>query len=200
MDKNLNKNELELQNLLETKNFDELSDSERVFVMTQMSKNDYVLSRSILLTAPTIFDDEIIPTPVPLIINKSSKATGYYQLPLYQAIMAVAATIAIMLLVLPINKVEQITSVPEYIVKTDTIEIEKEIIMYDTFYQTVEKPIYINRKVLVENSNCVEPIQEAPRLLNSNEGSYLTELTQTTIENKGVSLRNDNVSSLIVEF
>lgn len=200
MDKELNKSELKLQNLLETKNFEELSDSESEFVLTQMSKDGYVLSHSILLTTPSVFDDEIIPTPKPLVINNTTKRTGSYQLPLHQAIIAVAATVAIMLLVLPINKIEKITSVPEYIVKTDTVEIQKEIVMYDTFYQTVEKPIYIDREVLVENNNCVEPLQEEPRLLNSYSTNNLPELTQMSIESKGTSLKNDNVSSLIVEF
>jgi hypothetical protein len=122
-------------------------------------------------------------------------------MPVYQTIMAVAATVIFMLIIFPLNKINNVTSIPEYIVKTDTIEIQKEIIKYDTVYQTIEKPIYIEKEVTVENnSNCTESIQEAPRLLNSNTNMSLPELTENTITNKGTSLKDDNLSSLLVEF
>jgi hypothetical protein len=83
-------------------------------------------------TAPNLFEDEVIPVPLPLRTKKSSKKGLFFQMPIYQTIMAVAATVIFMFIIFPLNKINNVTSIPEYIVKTDTIEIQKEIIKYYT--------------------------------------------------------------------
>lgn len=62
--------------------------------------------------------------------------------------------------------------------------------------------MYIKQDVYTEsNSNpCIDPIQEAPRLLHSNPSINLPDLTEHLMILGGKSLKDDGLSSLIVEF
>ena len=202
MDKHLTSNESQLQDLLHTKDYADLNKKEVEFVLMQTLKEDYVLERIVILNAQTLFDDDEIVEPTPLIIPTINNITVFKrQMPIYQSLLLVAATIILMLMIFPINNQTIIDGTTiEYIVKTDTVQIEKEVIKFDTIYQTVEKPIYLEKEVLVQSSLCAEPIQEEPRLLNSSNTIVLPDLTQNSLSNKGISLKDDGISSLIMEF
>lgn len=203
MDKQLSSNEQSLQDLLHTKNYTDLTTTEQSVVLSLITQSEYEIERQVILAAPSIFEEEPKAVPLPLIIPQTSKGVLWSTMPVYQSLLAVAVTIIFMLLIFPIhNESGSFETKTEYIVKVDTVEIEKEIYKYDTVYQTIEKPIYIQQAVYVEsNSNpCINPIQEAPRLLHSNPSMNLPELTEQLTENKGTSLKDDNLSSLIVEF
>lgn len=202
MDKHLTPNESKLHDLLHAKDYSELNKKEVEFVLMQTSKEDYVLERAVILNALTLFDENEDVKPASLIISSSHNTIGFKkQMPIYQSLLLVAATIVIMLMIFPINNQTIIDGTnTEYIVTTDTVQIEKEVIKYDTIYQTVDKPVYIEKEIYVQSKACVEPIQEEPRLLNVNATMSLPELTQSSVTNKGTSLKNDNLSSLIVEF
>jgi len=203
MDKHLSKNENRFYELVQSKNYSELNSADQKFVLTMTTQVDYELERHVILTASTLFEDEEKAIPVPLFIPQKSNGMLFVKMPIYQSLFAVAATVIFMLLVFPIHTENgSLITKTEYIVKTDTVEIETEIYKYDTIYHTIEKPIYIKQDVLVEsNSNpCVSPIQEAPRLLQSTQNMNLPDLTEQLTDNKGTSLKDDNLSSLIVEF
>jgi hypothetical protein len=202
MDKHLTLNESKLQDLLHAKDYSGLNRKEVEFVLMQSSKEDYVLERAVILNAKTLFHEDQDVKPAPLVIPLSSNHIRLNkEMPIYQSLLLVAATIIIMLMIFPVNNNTIIDGTKtEYIVNTDTIKIEKEVIKYDTIYQTVEKPIYINKEIYVESKPCSEPIREEPRLLNSNSTFSLPELTQNSVSNNGKSMKDDNVSSLIVEF
>jgi len=200
MDKHLSPNESQLFDLLHTKNFSDLNSNDKTFVLKQTTQKEYELERQIILTAPQVFEGEETAKPLPLIIP-TSKGVLLTNMPLYKTLLAVAATVIFMLLIFPIHKYNDIVKTKtEYIVKTDTIEIEKQIYLHDTIYQTIEKPIYIETQLFAESNPCVKPIDEAPRLLNSSSSLQLPELTTQIMEGNGKSLKDDNLSSLIVEF
>jgi len=200
MDKHLSSNESKLFDLLHTKNFSDLNSNDKTFVLKQTTQKEYELERQIILTAPQVFEDEETAKPLPLIIP-TSKGVLLTNMPLYKTLLVVAATVIFMLLIFPIHKYNDIVKTKtEYIVKTDTIEIEKQIYLHDTIYQTIEKPIYIEKQIFAESNPCVKPIDEAPRLLNSGSSLQLPELTTQIMEGNGKSLKDDNLSSLIVEF
>ena len=202
MDKHLTPTESKLHDLLNEKDYSDLSNTEVEFVLIHSSKEDYVLERAVILNAKTLFHEDEDVNPAPLIIPLSYNNTGLNkEMPIYQSLLLVAATIIIMLMIFPVNNNTIIDGTKtEYIVNTDTIQIEKEVIKYDTIYQTVEKPIYINKEVYVQSKYCIEPIQEEPRLLNTNTRLSLPDLTKISTSNKGSSMKDDNLSSLIVEF
>ena len=203
MGKNLSKNESKLYELLQFKNFSDLDDSEQSFVLSVMTQVDYELEREVIVMASTLFENEEIVVPIPLLILQKPNGVLFTSMPIYQSLLAVAATVIFMLLIFPIHtEGGSFISKTEYIVKTDTVEIEKEIYKYDTIYQTVEKPIYIKQDVYVENNSvpCVDPIQEEPRLFQTSQTMNLPDLTEQLITNRGTSLKDDNLSSLIVEF
>jgi len=201
MDKHLSPNESKLFDLLHTKNFSDLNSNDKTFVLNQTTQKEYELERQIILTAPLVFEDEESAKPLPLIIPTTSKGVLYTKMPFYKTLLAVAATVIFMLLIFPIHQYNDLVKFKtEYIVKTDTIEIEKQIYLHDTIYQTIEKPIYIETQIFAESNPCAKPIDEAPRLLNSSPSLQLPELTTQIMESKGKSLKDDNLSSLIVEF
>ena len=202
MDKHLTPNESKLQDLLHAKDYSELSKDEAEFVKMQISKEDYVLQRAVILNAAALFDSDEKTTPAALIIPSNSNTVGLKkQMPIYQSLLLVAATVVIMLMIFPINNNTIIDGTnTEYIVNTDTVQVEKEVIKYDTIYQTIEKPIYVEKEVYLQSKPCIESIQEEPRLLNANTTISLPELTQSSVTNKGTSMKDDNLSSLIVEF
>ena len=202
MDKHLSERENRLHELLQSKNFSELNLSDQKFVLSMMTQVDYDLEREVIVVAPFLFEDEEKAIPVPLIVPQQSKGVLFSSMPIYQSLLAVAATVIFMLLFFPIHTNGALLTNTEYIVKTDTVEIEKEIYKYDTIYQTVEKPIYIKQDVYVDNNStpCIDPIQEEPRLFKPSQTFSLPELTEAVTENKGTSLKDDNLSSLIVEF
>jgi len=201
MDKELSKNQQELQLLLHSKNYSELNKLEKEFVLSQYTKDDYILERKVIVNAQTLFENDDVVSPIPLLIPAQKKSILFGQIPLYQTALLVAATILFMILIRP-NKLESLKSkeVIKYIVQTDTVEIQKEVIKYDTIFRTIEKPIYINKDIYVQSKPCAEPIKEAPRLLNSSSTIVLPELTQNNIQNKGKSMKDDNLSSLILDY
>jgi len=203
MDKHLSKYESRLHELLLSKNYSELNSADQKFVLSVTTQSDYELERHVIFTASTLFDDDEKITPLHLFIQQKSSGMLFVKMPIYQSLLAVAATVIFMLLVFPIHtENSSLITKTEYIVKTDTVEIETEIYKYDTIYQTVEKPVYIKQTIVAEsNSNpCVSPIQEAPRLLQSSQTINLPDLTQQLTDSRGTSLKDDNLSSLIVEF
>lgn len=202
MDTHLTKNEQKLQYLLLSKDFSSLSTSEKSFVLSISSESEYKLEREVIKSANKLFDDLKTAKPLPLVIP-SLKKDNHKQIPFYQALLMVAATIAIMFFVLPFksNNNNRNNSKTQYIVKTDTVEIQKEVLMHDTIYKIIEKPVYINKEVIVKSDLCVESIKEEPRLFKkSNSDAITTQLFESTLTNKGTSLKDDNVKSLVLEY
>jgi hypothetical protein len=188
---------------LYSKAFLELDAAELKFVLAETTELEYSLERKVIEEAATLFEDDEVVVPIPLIIPQKSKSVAFGYMPVYQSLLLVAATIIFMVLIFPIHTENgSFKTKTEYIVKTDTVEIEKEIYKYDTIYQTVEKPIYIKQDVYVENNSvpCVNPIQEEPRLFQPSHTINLPELTEELTNANGRSLKDDNLSSLIVEF
>ena len=70
MEKNLNKNELRLQELMEKKSFDQLSADEQAFVLSQTTQEAYELQYK-LIQESTQLEEEVEPRP--LIVPKKPK-------------------------------------------------------------------------------------------------------------------------------
>ncbi|MCT4582693.1 MAG: hypothetical protein N4A35_14850 [Flavobacteriales bacterium] len=144
MEPKIQTKEWKLQQLLEQKDFSELSTAEKALVNEFLSPETYRLRRELLLT---IQEEKTTLTPLPL--NTPPTNTGI-AIPLYQAILAIAATILVMLfLKLPyttiINSAE--SQQIKYISVTDTIkEIEY---IYDTVYKEIEKTKVVEKKVYI---------------------------------------------------
>lgn len=159
-------NEWKLQKLLEQKDYCDLTNSEEELVIELISKNEYQLRRQLITESKK---DASILIPAPLIIEKSSNRIV---IPLYQAMIAIAATILVMLFIkFPYSEIlpELESQEIRYVSVTDTIkEIEY---VYDTIYKEVEKTKVVKEKVYVPKNQYVKvyetPHYESNKVLNA---------------------------------
>lgn len=188
MDKELSYNEERLFELLESKNFDQLTAAEQVFVLGQLSQEAYELQRSIISKATE--NDIEIPAVAPLVLpEKQIKAIV---IPLYQAIMAVASVVILFVLIWPSNptttKIVYKKSKPQTITNVvhDTVFIANSGVntvkfIYDTIYETITQ-------YSVEKSS----FQADNRLLEAQTSFQLPALTSDLFRVNGLSLKDDS--------
>jgi hypothetical protein len=144
MEQRIKSNEWKLQNLLEQKNFSELSIPEKELVKELITKEEYLIRRELIVVTKEE-SDSIIPLPLVFPVKKTRVV-----IPLYQAFFAVAATALVMLFLrFPYSNLGDIKGENEikYVSVTDTIkEIEY---VYDTVYKEIEKTKIVEKKVYV---------------------------------------------------
>jgi hypothetical protein len=182
-------NEERLLDLLEQKDFGELNAKERAFVETQLSATDYALQRRLMTAAADV--EYAAPEVRPLVLP-TTRATR--TVPLYQAIAAVAATIALFLSLWPTQP--ETASKPRgngaRTSQTDTV-IRTQVIV-DTVIRYLEH----------RSSHRTEPAQQATRtdaalqaaqlrLLESG-AITLPALTEELVHAKGRSLKDDSAT------
>ncbi len=169
MDKHLNPIETRLQELLEQKNFEELTKEEIAFIESQMTADDYRLQRSILCESEFLYEKHNKVVAPPLTLSRESKGFWFKSLPLYQTGIAVAATVLIMWFIqLPKEIIINPVTKTEYISKVDTV-VQTEYI-YDTVFEEVEKPVVVEKITYVEvpssQKNQPSSDSETKRMLN----------------------------------
>ena len=197
MDKHLNQKEQQLQMLLLHKRFEALTEEERVFVLEEMTEADYRLESEIIHVAPELFDETDEHTVPPLLLPAQHKKGLSRQMPVYQTLITVAATVILMWLIIPQSTITKVAAgEPEYVYQTDTVE--RIVVKHDTIYQTVDKPVYIEKPIYVELTST--PLKEEPRLLNATANIPVPELNRQSALNKGTSLNQDDISTLITTF
>lgn len=148
MDKHLNNIESKIQELLGSRDFNQLSPDERVLVLSQMSKEDYILQRKIHVESKFLYEELGDKTTVaaPLILPNERKSFWFKSHPFYHTGIAVAATIILMLFIkYPGQEAIKTENKTEYISKVDTV-YQKEYI-HDTVTEIKEKPVVIEKVV-----------------------------------------------------
>ncbi len=201
MDKHLNSEEAKLQALLHSKSYADLSESEKTFVLKHISSADYELERMVIENTDNLFADEGHPKARPLILPaRYSAGHTIVQLRFYRVALGIAGILILLLLAFPAlkNNYSKAQIETKYITQIDTVE--KEVLKWDTVYQIVETPIYIEKKIYVDVPLHSNETKEAPRLLNTNSDMIIPEISNNTLSNKGTSLKDDDISSLITEF
>ena len=190
MDKELSHNEERLFELLESKNFNQLSATEQVFVLGQLSQEAYEFQRSILIEAT---ENELeIPAVAPLVLPEKKKKA--IVIPLYQAILAVASVVILFVLLWPSDKTvtkvvyQQANSKPQTITKFvhDTVFVTNSGIatvkyVYDTIYKTITQ--YSEERSSFQAEN---------RLLEAQTSFQLPALTSDLFRVNSLSLKDDS--------
>ena len=195
MDKFLNKNEEQLFELLDQKEFEDLSKDEEMFVLSVSSEEEYRFQRSLISLSKEEELNEI--RPFPLQIGKSENRSGKV-VPLKFAFLAVAASVVLTFSVLKIfdNQIEQNDIVrTEYLTKYDTVYQETTIT--DTVFIPIEKKVFVKEEIVVNDGECFE-IKEEPRLLETGPAQPIN---LDLSENKhGKSISKDNTTVLNFDF
>jgi hypothetical protein len=184
MDKELSHNEERLFELLESKNFDQLTAAEQAFVLGQLSQEAYEFQRSILMEAS---ENELeIPAVAPLILPEKQKKA--IVIPMYQAILAIASVVILFVLIWPSNptttKIVYKKSKPQTITNVvhDTVFIANPGIatvkyVYDTIYESIVESV---------------PIATQNRLLEAQASFQLPALTADLFRVNSLSLKDDS--------
>jgi hypothetical protein len=184
MDKELSHNEERLFELLESKNFDQLSAAEQVFVLGQLSQEAYEFQRSILVEVTE--NDIEIPAVAPLVLPEKQKKA--IVVPLYQAILAVASVVILFVLIWPSNptttKIVYQKSKPQTITNIihDTVFVANSGLatvkyVYDTIYENIVESV---------------PIATQNRLLEAQAAFQLPALTSDLFRVNSLSMKDDS--------
>lgn len=183
------RNEEIWQELIESKDFDQLSNRENAFVLGRSTEANYQLERTVLLESK-ILHQEV--EPLPLILEDEKKAIV---IPLYQTILAVAAAFVLSFLLFRSNGSTTGIQENQPLASTDTVYVEKQII--DTVFQTKTEYIkLVTEKTIIKEANCPQSNDNMSAVL-SNQSNFVSDLSATALANKGTSAANDETLVLM---
>jgi hypothetical protein len=194
MDKFLNNDEERLFDLLESKDAEQLTAEELAFVQQRMTLSDYALQRRMITEATMIYPT--VPQTDPLVLTTSGNRFTAKTVPLYQAIAAVAATIALFLSLWPADAQSQ--SQPSgnsnQLSKVDTIILKEHVT------DTVIRYIHLRDKHLQNTpATAEERVVQASQLRVLDAAPIaLPQITEELVRTKGSSLKNDSASRAIL--
>ncbi|MFK8046253.1 MAG: hypothetical protein AB8B72_12225 [Crocinitomicaceae bacterium] len=179
-----------IQSLIETFNFEELSKSDQLIVLKEMTAEDYSAQRSIVLGAAALFSEANRHEPKKLIIEEK-KSILLAPIPLYQVLIGIAAIAILMLLAFPFKNIGLTEQTVKYVTVNDTII--KQLVKYDTVETIIEKPVVQEKIVYLPAQKQTKLVDEPPRLLNVPITNQTVSLSQPSMQNKGVSLKDEKM-------
>lgn len=196
MEDYLNDNESRLFDLIETKNWEELSSEEQHFVAQHISVEEYRLQRNVVLGAEELYQDEILPLPLSL-PGTQKRTVTQRTIPMYQALIAIAATILIFLWIWPRDNQTEIaqanqTNAEQAVAQTKTEYVYDTIVRYVTLVKNAEKAV----KDTVYKMVSLTQIVPEPILLQAS-APPLPDLKKENLSTAGTSLKEDNTSQLL---
>jgi len=192
MDKYLNTDEERLFDLLENKDYDQLTEEELAFVSRHLSPTDYVLQRRMITEAGAVYPT--VPPAPPLAV--STRRFARKTVPLYQAIAAVAATIALFLSLWPGETQPKTGSTPtgQQLTHVDTV-IRTQIVL-DTVIRYVR---YRDGSANVSVPDSQDEVVQASQLRILDAAPVrLPAITEELVRTKGSSLKDDSASRVIL--
>lgn len=191
MESHLDETNEKIFDLLETKDWMDLTPSEQGVVLLVMTSEEYTLQRRFITEASSLFDDE---SPV-LVLPKSTAIIPFQRrsIPLYQAILAIAATVLLFLFIWPSNSKQQSASLPEQVTHFDSIIIRDTIVKYVTTTQEIERVVYDTIKIIAERF----VLPTTSRIYESKPAFEPIDITLDNQKKKGNSLQEDNSIQLL---
>ncbi|MFK7785190.1 MAG: hypothetical protein AB8B56_08740 [Crocinitomicaceae bacterium] len=186
------KQEMKWQELIESKEFDQLSNAEKEMVLGMSNETNYRLERTLIVDAKSVYPE---PEPRPLILEEEKKGIV---IPLYQMIVAVAAAFVLGFFLFKSTQTLPTDERVEPIAVTDTVYVEKKVI--DTVIQM--KTEYVQ---LAAKSTRTEEVKSAndlnkPSAVLSSQTSFEADLSKVTLSNKGKSASNDETFIFIDDW
>lgn len=189
MEREMNSTDEQLYDLIESRSFDELSSDELSFVLSQTTKEEYIVGYQAIHESHSLNDSM---TVRPLIL--SSKRIAIV-VPLYQTLAAIAAAVLISFFVFRSSEIITTQVKVPSLAVADTVYIDNS--RYDT---VVEKEIHFIDRVIYAKAKGQMVVREH---IQSNSNIWVPEINTEDIASVGQSLKNDEtyelVKNLIVE-
>ncbi len=195
MDKELTEDQSKWQKLVEEKSFSQLSKEELAFVQKYGSQIHYQLEYQILVEMRS---ESGAVELRPLILPKDEKRDVV--VPLYQAILAVAAAFVIGFLIMRTGQLQDLNLVGNTIASTDTLYIDR--VERDTIVLTekeiVDRIIYVRKR----SDKALSPrlIQEQKGIVLKDTQEPIPVLSSMELNNGGNSALNDETFVLVENF
>lgn len=197
MDKHLNNNEERLFDLVDQKDFEQLTAEEKAFVETHFSQEEYRLQRQMIGESASLYEET--PEAPPLVIPIPAAKPSFIgtTIPLYQALIGIAATVALFLSIWP-NEPETTNSSGNKpaLSKTDTI-IQTQII-HDTVIRYKNYRSGNQAPSAAAKTDDEQFLAAQMRLLEANTVE-LPDLVLEMNRPTGNSLRNDPASERLLK-
>lgn len=192
MDQELNFNEEQFLALLESNDFTALTAEEQLLVQKFCTPEEYQLQRRMLAEAPHLFDTEAEPGPFNL-EEKASLPFWKRPVPLYQALTAVAATVALFFTIWPAQEVVSSGEKGEKGPQTATIDtVYHTKTIRDTVIRYEKRPPA--KKQDETYSELTVPGQ--PRIIESSGNVYIPAPTLSDLTPSGRSMKDDPAAIL----
>ncbi len=188
-----------LFDLLENFTFEDLSEDDRLFVLSNMSEDEFRGQRKILAVADQLEYPKAIPLPLALPAKKG--ALLMTSIPLYKSLITAAAAALLVFFFWPKNDPQEKIVYLNKPGTRDTIYHTK--IVHDTIFQVNTKYLFASNTK--KRDTVYLPVYVAntavePRMLNGASSVQLPELSENNLRNKGTSLRDENPSHLLPEI
>lgn len=177
-----------LFDLLERSDFEDLNDEERSFVLSHCTEQEYCFQRAIFTQASDLETPELEPKPLLLpVLSKPVKT-----IPLYQALLAIAAIIILFICCIPWLRDGQMKQTP-LVADSDST---RTIVVHDTVLQVQTEIKYVDRitvKRVYESNDQLDATyrDDEPKLLNAPQTLLLPELNKDLLSNRGKSWKDD---------
>lgn len=176
---------------LETADWSDLTPAEQNEVLCVMTADQYVLQRRVITEASSLFTDE---QPALILPQSTTKmALQQRSIPLYQAILAVAATVLVFLFIWPSESPNQTAVLPTNVQQIDSVFIRDTIVKYVTTTQEIERVVYDTLKIIAER--VVSP--PTTRMFDGKPSFEPIDITLENQKKKGNSLQDDNSIQLL---
>lgn len=197
METNLNPDEEKLYDLLESKNWNALTEAEKALVLSQMTADEYSFQHRMLAEASDdLYPETEMEKPLPLVIPMHRKPLIQRSIPLYQALAAVAAVIAFFLLTRPAQ-----VETPVVIQSPESVQHAQTSVqtVHDTVIRYVVSSQKVQQKVVdtIREFLAFPQAAQEPRMLEASNNLPPADLSRERLENRGVSLKEENTSHLV---
>ncbi|MDH4472950.1 MAG: hypothetical protein QE487_10095 [Fluviicola sp.] len=192
MDKHLNDNEERLFDLVDQKEFDQLTTEEKAFVEAHFSQAEYRLQRQMIRESENLFEPV---SETPSLVISGSSFTGK-TIPLYQALIGIAATVVLFISIWP-NQTEtpQLPNNKPALSKTDTV-IQTQIIR-DTI---IRYKNYRNGNQLARSEQPNKQVLATQmRLLEATNSDPLPDIVSEMNRPAGSSLKDDPAAERLLK-
>jgi hypothetical protein len=191
---------MEIVELLESKNFEELSRSEKEMVLSEISEAEYIRRRNILFLAKKLQEKEKNISPNPLIKKQLMERMfidSPVRVPLWQRSVpawAMAASLCAVML-LSWFLMQKTNSNPP-------IFVEKKVILHDTIFQEINVPSikYVTKteKIYIETEDFFN-IHREEKNMNYLEYSPVNFAENDILTSKGQSMAEDSLSWYLLQ-
>ena len=192
MEKNLNEQQTRLQELLETKSFEQLSTEEKEFVLKLLTKDAYELRRQVLVVSADVYEEG---EPLPLVLPVANKGVV---IPLYQAVAGIAAAILLSFFLFRGETIYKEINEGVLVAEVDTVFVDKNIYNTDTVVEYRRE--YVDRIIERTVSSPVATVKEKNVPVFVGGAPQIPTLSSMDLGTKGTPAANDETLSLVGDY